>query len=218
MEVLEHAFVLHHDALLGYCYQTLRSRVDSEDAVQETWIRARRGLRTFQSRGTLRSWLFRIASRVCIDFIRRRPRLQVTSQIEELALEESDPAKSATQEETVREAFFTMLRYLPPRLRAVLILPNILGWKAAEVADLLGTSVVSVNSALQRARAAVGGCASESLPREISIEEDCLLSTYTDAFLRNDVPTLVAQLRNEALHRTINGRLDLPNPISRRAL
>src|SRR6476620_4172627 len=174
---LEHQLESHRVELTGYCYRMLGSAFEAEGAVQETMVRAWRGIDGFEGRAALRSWLYRIATNVCFDLLnarerRARPmdlgpaREPVESNLNTLAevtwiepvpdsvvAPEGDPADVAVAHETIRLAFVAALQHLPPRQRAVLILCEVLRWKAAEVAELLDTSVASVNSALQRARA-----------------------------------------------------------------
>ncbi len=168
-------------ALTGYCYRMLGSAFEADDAVQETMIRAWKGIEGFEGRSALRSWLYRIATNVCLDMLRGRQRrarpmdLGPAHTVESfrgvtrpehawiqpipdalVVSPEDDPAEQAATRDSVRLAFVTALQHLPPRQRAVLVLREVLRWPAADVAELLETSVASVNSALQRARATLG--------------------------------------------------------------
>src|ERR1700722_16190050 len=169
----------HSQELTGYCYRMLGSGFEADDAVQETMVRAWRAADRFEGRSSVRSWLYRIATNVCLDMLRGRGRRARPMELgpsmppEESSLarvlpehswvspiadsrvlpEDGDPAEIAVARETVRRAFVTALQHLPPRQRAALILCEVLRWQASETADLLGTSVAAVNSALQRARA-----------------------------------------------------------------
>jgi RNA polymerase sigma-70 factor (ECF subfamily) len=214
----------HRKELTGYCYRMLGSAFDAEDAVQETLVRAWRSLERFEGRSSLRSWLYRIATNVCMDMLgsrRRRARpmdlgparepieanlntLPEVTWIEpvpdELAVpEEGDPAAVAQARETIRLAFVAALQHLPPRQRAVLLLCEVFRWKASEVAELLETSVASVNSALQRARATLeGGRVSiESTPSVDQADAD-LLARYVEAFESYDMEALTSLIHEDA--------------------
>jgi RNA polymerase sigma-70 factor (ECF subfamily) len=211
--------------LTGYCYRMLGSISEAEDAVQETMVRAWRGIEGFEGRAALRSWLYRIATNVSVDQLRGRQRrarpmdlgpagttdsfrgemrpehvwLQPVPDARVLS-EHADPAELAETRETIRLAFVTALQHLPPRQRAVLILREVLRWQATEVAELLDTSVASVNSALQRARATL---ATRDLdppdPDDVDVEKQALLARYVDAFERYDIESLVALLHDDAV-------------------
>src|SRR5712675_308697 len=166
---LEHRLEEHRSELTGYCYRMLGSPFEAEDAVQETLIRAWRGYDRFEGRAALRSWLYRIATNVCFDMLNgreRRARPMDLGPAREPVIENlntlpevtwiqpiPDPADVAVSNDTIRLAFVAALQHLPPRQRAALILCEVLHWQAAEAAELLDSSVASVNSALQRARA-----------------------------------------------------------------
>ncbi|MDQ6927398.1 MAG: sigma-70 family RNA polymerase sigma factor [Actinomycetota bacterium] len=213
----------HRRGLTGYCYRMLGSGFEAEDAVQETMVRAWRGIDSFEGRSALRSWLYRIATNVCLDMLqgpqrRARPMdLGPSSSADSVLapglpentwispMQDSrvlptngDPAELATQRETVRLAFIAALQHLPPRQRAVLILREVLRWQATEVAELLDTSVASVNSALQRARATLAAADLDAGTTEIDAEQQEILARYVDAFERYDINSLVALIHEDA--------------------
>ena len=214
----------HRSELKAYCYRMLGSPFDAEDAVQETFIRAWRGFERFEGRAALRSWLYRIATNVSLDMLngkerRARPmdlgpaREPVESNLNTLpevtwvepvpdglvVSEDGDPAEVAMSRETLRLAFVAALQHLPPRQRAVLILCEVLRWKASEVAELLDTSVASVNSALQRARSTLDSTAGAE-ERSLSVDEvDAeLLDRYVKAFEQYDMVALTSLIQEDA--------------------
>jgi RNA polymerase sigma-70 factor, ECF subfamily len=212
--------------LTGYCYRMLGSAFEAEDAVQETLLRAWRGLDRFEGRAALRSWLYRIATNVCLDMLSSRERrarpmdlgparepvvgnlntLPEVTWIEPvpdaLMSDEGDPAEVTVARETIRLAFVAALQHLPPRQRAVLILCEVLRWQASEVAELLDTSVASVNSALQRARATLETRELGSTDQAAAtIDDDVqreLLERYVAAFERYDMDALTALIHEDA--------------------
>jgi RNA polymerase sigma-70 factor (ECF subfamily) len=201
--------------LTAYCYRMLGSAFESEDAVQETLIRAWRGLDRFEGRAALRSWLYRIATNVCLDMLTGRERRARPMDlgpagapiVENLRTPDvpwlqpmpdalvTDPAETAVARETIRLAFVAALQHLPPRQRAVLILCEVLHWRAAEVAELLETSVASVNSALQRARATLA--ATDVSPLSDPVDEE-LLARYVAAFEAYDIEALTSVIQEDA--------------------
>jgi RNA polymerase sigma-70 factor (ECF subfamily) len=210
--------------LTGYCYRMLGSGFEAEDAVQETFVRAWRNFGSFEGRSTLRSWLYKIATNVCLDMLqgpqrRARPMDMGPASTAETALgapltestwvlpiadgaalpDDGDPAELAAQRETLRLAFVAALQHLPPRQRAVLILREVLRWQASEVAQLLGMTVASVNSALQRARATVDQLDLDaSGPAVLQGDEQDLLSKYVEYFERYDIESLVSLIAEDA--------------------
>jgi RNA polymerase sigma-70 factor (ECF subfamily) len=208
----------HRRELTAHCYRMLGSPFEAEDAVQETLIRAWRSLDRFEGRSALRSWLYRIATNVCLDMIEGRERrarpMDLGPAGEPVAdnlrtLPEAtwvqpvpdslvaDPADAVVSRDTIRLAFVAALQHLPPRQRAVLILCEVLRWKASEVAELLDTSVASVNSALQRARATLE--ASDLTPEGSFEEPDReLLERYVQAFERYDIDALTSLIHEDA--------------------
>ena len=210
--------------LIGYCYRMLGSPFEAEDAVQETLLKAWRGFDRFEGRAALRSWLYRIATNVCLDMLdgrarRARPmdlgpaRAPVAANLntlpeatwiqpipDSLLAPEGDPAEVAVTRDTTRLAFVAALQHLPPRQRAVLILCEVLRWKAKEVAELLDTSVASVNSALQRARVtlqASGVSSSDPMPPMDDRRRE-LLARYVAAFERYDLEALTTLIQEDA--------------------
>ncbi|MGW2785895.1 sigma-70 family RNA polymerase sigma factor [Streptomyces populi] len=218
----------HRVELTGYCYRMLGSSFEAEDAVQDTMVRAWRSYDKFEGRSSLRSWLYRIATNVCLDMLnagnrRARPMdLTGPSPLAQAALTPrpdntwlepmpdgrvlpttSDPAEAAVAKESVRLAFMAALQQLPPKQRAVLILREVLAWRASEVAELLGTSVASVNSALQRARATLAendGPGADAAPSDpLDEEQQKLLERYVEAFEGYDMTALTALLHEDAV-------------------
>ena len=214
----------HRRELTGYCYRMLGSGFEAEDAVQETMVRAWRGADRFEGRAALRSWLYRIATNVCLDMLkgpqrRARPMDLGPSSTADSSLgaglpehawvqpvqdvrvlpSDGNPADVAEARETIRLAFVAALQHLPPRQRAVLILREVLRWQASEVAELLDTSVASVNSALQRARATLAEVHPDSTPpTSVDADQRELLARYVAAFERYDITALVALLHEDA--------------------
>jgi RNA polymerase sigma-70 factor, ECF subfamily len=210
--------------LTGYCYRMLGGAFEAEDAVQETMVRAWRGLDRFEGRAAVRSWLYRIATNVCLDMLaspqrRARPMDLGPSTTASAPLgaplpesawvgpvpdsrvlpTDGDPAEIAAGRESIRLAFVATLQHLPPRQRAVLILREVLGWSANEVAELLDTTVASVNSALQRARATLAAADLAADPvKPMDDEQRKLLARYVEAFERYDMAALTSLLHDDA--------------------
>ena len=201
----------HRAELTRYCYRMLGSPFDAEDAVQDTFVRAWKGGDRFEGRASLGSWLYRIATNVCLDMLKagrrrarpmdlgpaREPVLENLSTLPEVTwIEPSpDPADVAVDRETTRLAFVAALQLLPPRQRAVLILCEVLRWQATEVAELLETSVASVTSALQRARTTL---ALASIPESDHEVDPELLERYVAAFEAYDLDALTELIREDA--------------------
>jgi RNA polymerase sigma-70 factor, ECF subfamily len=222
---LDQIFAIHRRELTGYCYRMLGAGSEAEDAVQETMVRAWRSIDRFEGRSSLRAWLYRIATNVCLDMHRspqRRARpmdMGPSTRTSEAVLGEhtpehafvqpisdrqiidvdGDPAEVTTARESIRLAFVAALQHLPARQRSVLILCEVLRWPAVEVAALLETTTASVNSALQRARAAIAARASEPLDPVVDDAHQALLAGYVDAFERYDIPALVSLLREDVV-------------------
>jgi RNA polymerase sigma-70 factor (ECF subfamily) len=230
---LEHQLERHRRELTGYCYRMLGSGFEAEDAVQETMVRAWKAIDSFEGRSAFRSWLYRIATNVCLDMLRgsqRRARpmdMGPSSPADPIHLgpllsdhpwlmpipdsrvfggdggtagSGADPAEVAASRDSIRLAFVAALQHLPARQRAVLILREVLRWQATEVAELLDTTVASVNSALQRARATLSSCdLGSSSAQPVDADQKALLARYMDAFERYDMSQLVALLRDDAI-------------------
>jgi RNA polymerase sigma-70 factor (ECF subfamily) len=222
---LEPLLEQHRTELTAYCYRMLGSAFEAEDAVQETFLRAWRGFDRFEGRSALRSWLYRIATNVCLDMLqgsqrRARPMDLGPARSAETPLGEplpevtwitpipdarlvpagGDPAEVAEVRDSVRLALVAALQHLPPRQRGVLILREVLRWKASEVAELLETSVASVNSALQRARSTLASArvASTDPVRPMDRAQRALLARYVEAFEGYDLDSLTSLLHEDA--------------------
>ncbi|HEX6762634.1 MAG TPA: sigma-70 family RNA polymerase sigma factor [Gaiellaceae bacterium] len=213
----------HRPALTAYCYRMLGSPFEAEDAVQDTLLRAWKNLDRFEGRSALRSWLYRIATNVCLDMLGGRERrarpmdlgpsaepvesnLNMLPEVtwiapvpDALVSPEGDPAHVLEGRETIKLAFVAALQHLPPRQRAVLILSEVLRWRATEVAELLDTSVASVNSALQRARATLSSTdAVGASVEELDASDRALLERYVKAFQDYDMDTLTSLIAEDA--------------------
>ena len=223
---LEQQLEQHRKALTGYCYRMLGSIFEAEDAVQETMVRAWRSHSSFEGRSAFKSWLYKIATNVCLDMLQGRERRARPMDfgdaqapvIENLGghlpeatwilpapdgrvmPEGGDPAEMAAARETLKLAFLSVVQHLPPRQRAVLILCEVLRWKASETAELLGTSVASVNSALQRARATLDAqdIDLDCVSPEADAEQAALLDRYLETFEAYDMDALARLLAEDA--------------------
>ena len=211
--------------LTAYCYRMLGSTFEAEDAVQESFVRAWRSFDSFEGRAALKTWLYQIATNVCLSTLqgagrRARPidlgpagtadsplgqRLEETTWVEPIPDAhvmpvDGDPAETAEMRESVRLAFVAALQHLAPKQRAVLILRDVLKWRASEVAELLGTTVASVTSALQRARATLSNAEVDSSGPLESLDDrhEVLLALYCDAFERYDIDALTELLTQDA--------------------
>ncbi|WP_437874519.1 sigma-70 family RNA polymerase sigma factor [Sorangium sp. So ce513] len=212
----------HRAALTGHCYRMLGSAAEADDAVQETMVRAWRSLGSFEGRASLRTWLYRIATHVCLDALNERTRrarpmelgppnaidgppttlpsyrwVEPIPDVRALPAD-ADPAELLALRQSIRLAFVAALQHLPPRQRAVLLLTEVLGWPAAEVAETLDTSVASVNSALQRARATLATRDLTETRAPLSDAQSVLVDRYVDAFQRYDVTALTKLLHEDA--------------------
>jgi RNA polymerase sigma-70 factor, ECF subfamily len=216
----------HRRAITGHCYRMLGSVADADDAVQETMVRAWRSIDRFEGRASLRTWLQRIATNVCLDALSDQSRRARPFESGEAAAIDSwagspletldrkhwlepipdahvlpsdaDPHELAVLRQSIRLAFVAALQHLPPRQRACLLLTEVLGWSAAETAEALEMSVAAVNSALQRARATLASRNAVSSSQPLSDEQEELLERYVDAFHRYDVDALTGLLREDA--------------------
>jgi RNA polymerase sigma-70 factor, ECF subfamily len=213
----------YRPAITGHCYRMLGSMMDADDAVQETMLRAWRGMDRFGGRSSMKTWLYRIATNVCLDALSGRARRVRPTELsshpgtvddelntrpgehwvepipDDLAIpSDADPEERAILRESIRLAFVAALQYLPPRQRAVLLLTQVLNWSALEVADSLDMTTAAVNSALQRARATLGARNPSVMPRALNAEQQALVARYVDAFERYDVQALTALLHEEA--------------------
>lgn len=211
----------HRAALTGHCYRMLGSFADADDAVQETIVRAWRSLDRFEGRASLRTWLHRIATNVCLDALsdgsrRMRPFEEGPSGSVEGPFEtrdrthwlepiadarvipaDADPFEVAALRQSIRLAFVAALQHLPPRQRATLLLSDVMGWSAAEVAECLDTTVAAVNSGLQRARATLASRSATPSAGALTDEQTDLLQRYVEAFQRYDVDALVSLVRED---------------------
>jgi RNA polymerase sigma-70 factor (ECF subfamily) len=215
---LEQQLEQHRAELTGYCYRMLASPFEAEDAVQETFLRAWRGYDRFEGRAALRSWLYRIATNVCLDLLGARERrarpmdlgpagapvaenlntLPEVTWIEPVRDDSLDPAELAVSRESIRLAFVAALQHLPPRQRATLILCEVFRWQASEAAELLETSVAAVNSALQRARATLESLDLEEAPPAVEEADAELLARYVAAFEAYDMDALTSLIHEDA--------------------
>jgi RNA polymerase sigma-70 factor, ECF subfamily len=217
-------FERHRLELHVHCYRLMGSLQDAEDLVQETFLNAWRNRHRFEGRSSFRTWLYRIATNACLNSLQRNPRRLVPQQVLQPAdpaaellpaedlpwlqpypdrlLDELEPEAAVVSKETIELAFLAAIQHLPPRQRAVLILRDALDWSASDAASLLDSSVASVNSALQRARATL----KEHLPEERDDwsghpdpgEEERVLRRYMDAWERRDVSGLASLLKEDA--------------------
>src|SRR5215212_9508967 len=218
----------YRPALTGHCYRMLGSVVDAEDAVQEAMLRAWKSMSQFREQSSLKTWLYRIATNVCLDTLSATNRLRVrpveisgtpgvvrddivlTQRSREHWVEpipdamalpadaDSDPEERALLKESIRLAFVAALQYLPPKQRAVLLLTQVLNFSAAETAETLEMTVAGVNSALQRARQTLDARNPAVTPRALNDEQAKLVARYVDAFERYDIAALTSLLHEDA--------------------
>jgi RNA polymerase sigma-70 factor (ECF subfamily) len=212
----------HRAALVGHCYRMLGSPVDADDAVQETMVRAWRSLDRFDGRASLRTWMYRIATNVCIDalsdrsrrarpieegplgtvddVLEARPRTHWLEPVPDARVipPDADPAERAVLRQSIRLAFVAALQLLPPKPRAALLLTEVLGWSVAEVAESLDATVPAINSALQRARATLASKNLGEPQPPLSAAQQALVDRYFQAFEQYDIDALTALLTDEA--------------------
>src|SRR3954465_12285093 len=198
----------HRRELQVHCYRMLANYDDAQDMTQETFLRAWHKRESFRGKAALRTWLYRIATNVCLDFLEKRnDRTPVPSGSEVLCLQPypdrmlpEDPQESAVARETIELAFIVAVQHLPPRQRGVFILRDVLGWPASKAADALELTVASVTSALQRARVTMREQRPGRRPGwrspELSHDERDVVKSYIDAHERNDLDTLISLLRD----------------------
>ncbi len=221
---LEEHLRRHRRELLAHCYRMIGSAVEAEDMVQETYLRAWRSYDGFEGRSSVRTWLYRIATNVCLTTLEGRDRRPLPTGLGAPALPAEaplvereiawlgplpdalvtpvDPAEMAVEMDSVRLAFVAALQHLPSRQRAVLILCEVLRWTGAEAAEALETSVAAVNSALQRARATMGtlgASADTTSARALDDRQRRMLDAYVAAFWRKDVNAIAALLTQDAV-------------------
>jgi RNA polymerase sigma-70 factor (ECF subfamily) len=213
---------LHRSALTGHYYRMLGSAFDAEDAVQEAMVRAWKALNRFDGRSSLRTWLYKIATNVCLDALSARSRRArpieegpagtVDDELEtrpgahwleplpdaRFLPSDANPFETVALRQSTRLAFVAALQHLPPRQRAALLLSEVLGWSAQEIAESLEMSVAAVNSALQRARATLAAKNVSASAEPLSDAQAALLEKYVDAFHEYDVDALVALMREDA--------------------
>ncbi|MET0344046.1 MAG: sigma-70 family RNA polymerase sigma factor [Polyangiales bacterium] len=217
----------HRVALTGHCYRMLGGAMDADDAVQETLVRAWRSLERFDGRSSLRTWLYRIATNVCLDalsdrarrmrviddgpvctpndVLEQRPRTHWLEPVADARVlpADVDPSERLALRQSIRLAFVAALQHLPPKQRAGLLLTDVLGWSAAEVAETLDTSVASVNSALQRARSTLAtrevADPADDGSVTLSAAQEQLVDRYVQAFERYDLDALTSLLREDVV-------------------
>ncbi|WP_075097529.1 sigma-70 family RNA polymerase sigma factor [Sandaracinus amylolyticus] len=216
--VMVRSFEQHRTALTGHCYRMLASAAEADDAVQETMVRAWRAIDRFEGRSSLRTWLYRIATRVCLDMLEDRARrsrsmdlgppasldapltaLPASQWVEPIADARAlptdvDPAQLVALRQSIRLAFVAALQHLPPKQRAVLLLMEVLGWQASDVAESLETTVAAVNSALQRARATLATRDLETARAPLTDAQSSLVDRFVEAFERYDMDALTQLL------------------------